>query len=382
MGEFSIKRYQIAKKLSLSMLCSMSILLSSCGESHTESVVSGTENTEMTQEVSQDTTQNVLSESESQTAPSESKENEETVMNTLREGYESSDELESAIVDSNSSEIGKEPVDMKIITEFTCPDNIIVHKEGVTYGNVETITYFSSTCNTDRKAKVLLPGNYDENKEYPVVFFLHGIFGDENSIIGDSNNKIKEIAANLAYDGRAKECIIVFPNIYASSDPDLKPAFNSKAVEPYDNFINDLKTDLLPYVEEHYPVIKERESRGLIGFSMGGLESLLIGLSCTDLFDSITAISPAPGLVPTKDWAMEHVGKWKEEEVVNKNPEFSPKLLMIVCGTNDSVVGKYPESYHDLLTNNNVEHIWYEVPNADHDFNAIRSGFYNFMLRF
>ena len=54
---------------------------------------------------------------------------------------------------------------------------------------------------------------------------------------------------------------------------------------------------------------------------------------------------------------------------------------MICCGTKDRVVGKYPLSYHEIFDRNGVPHLWYEVPDADHDSNAIRSGLFNFLIR-
>lgn len=41
------------------------------------------------------------------------------------------------------------------------------------------------------------------------------------------------------------------------------------------------------------------------------------------------------------------------------------------------MVGTYPKSYHELLEANGSEHIWYEIEDADHDNNAIKSGLYN-----
>lgn len=54
---------------------------------------------------------------------------------------------------------------------------------------------------------------------------------------------------------------------------------------------------------------------------------------------------------------------------------------MVCCGTNDSVVGRFPLSYHEIMEKNEVVHLWYEVPGADHNDQAIRSGLYNFILR-
>lgn len=247
---------------------------------------------------------------------------------------------------------------------------------------MEDICYYSDTTKCDRKAKVLLPANYDFNKEYPVIYFLHGIFGDENSMIGDNNNRIIEITGNLNADEITDDFILVFPDMYATSDSQLKPGFNEEQIAPYDNFINDLVNNLIPYMGSHYSVLNDRQHRGIIGFSMGGRESLYIGLMRSDLFAYIGAISPAPGLTPSKDWAMQHKGQLAEDELLVRNEEFLPKLMMICCGTKDSVVGNFPKSYHDIMTGNNVEHLWYEVPEADHDSNAIRSGLYNYLIRF
>ena len=272
-------------------------------------------------------------------------------------------------------------VDRKNVTEVLCPTKASVKRGNVAYGRKEHFTYESATCGCVRGANILLPADYSEEKEYPVLYFLHGIFGDENSMLSDPNNRIIELVGNLREDGFISDIIVVFPNMYASSDPDLKPGFTQESIAPYDNFINDLVNDLIPYVEANYSVMTDREHRGLIGFSMGGRESLFIGTTRSDLFSCIGAIAPAPGVTPGRDWAMEHPGQMKEEEFVIRQEDFPPEFLMICCGTKDSVVGQFPASYHEILTRNEVEHIWYEVPEADHDSNAIRSGLYNYLIR-
>ena len=51
---------------------------------------------------------------------------------------------------------------------------------------------------------------------------------------------------------------------------------------------------------------------------------------------------------------------------------------MICSGDKDSVVGKFPLSYHNILNANGVNHIWWEIPGSDHGDPAISSGLYNF----
>ena len=259
-----------------------------------------------------------------------------------------------------------------------CPEEISQKRPDVTYGTVVHKTYASKTTGLDRGVNILLPPNYDETKKYPVLYLLHGIFGNEYSLIQDASCKIPEISGNLAADGLAEEMLIVFPDMYAKTDPAQAPGFSAEAVAPYDNFINDLVNDLIPYIEENFSVLTDRENRAIAGFSMGGRETLFIGFSRPDLFSSVGAIAPAPGLTPGRDWAMSHPGQFQEEELVFDASAEVPDL-MVCCGDSDKTVGKFPESYHKIMTANGVEHIWYEVPGADHDSTAIRSGLNNFL---
>lgn len=123
--------------------------------------------------------------------------------------------------------------------EERCPVTIEATRSYVEYGEFTHGTYYSETCGLERGYSILLPADYNSDKQYPVLYLLHGIFGDEYSFSQDGNNKIKEIVGNMAADGYIEETIIVCPNMYASSDPDQKPAFDTESCLPYDNFIND-----------------------------------------------------------------------------------------------------------------------------------------------
>lgn len=268
------------------------------------------------------------------------------------------------------------------VNQTLCPDWVCEKRPEVKYGTREAITYYSNTTKCERRANVLLPADYSSDKKYPVLFFLHGIFGDENSMLYEEANKLDIINGNLVNEQAIEEAVIVFPNMYASDDPELQPGFNENQIWPYDNFINDLADDLIPFIEQKYSVLSDREHRAVIGFSMGGRETLYIGLMRSDLFDSFAAIAPAPGLVPSKDAMMEHKGQYEDEtKMTLQHQDEKPDMIMICCGTNDGVVGQFPKSYDRILTDNNVDHIWYEVPGADHESTAIRSGFYNFLIR-
>ncbi|MCR4952442.1 MAG: hypothetical protein K6A43_00065 [Treponema sp.] len=258
-----------------------------------------------------------------------------------------------------------------------CPAEILQVNLDYDYGLIKHDMYFSTTCNRNRGYNIFLPASYDNEHEYPVLYMLHGIFGNEYSFTGDQSLKIRDFLSNMGCSGLSEEMIVVFPDMFAASDPNAKPGFDEVAVANYDNFINDLTTDLMPYIEGKYKVKTGRENTAICGFSMGGRETLYISIMRSDLFNYVGAIAPAPGVVPGRDWAMQHKGQMTEDEFKYSEP--LPKLVMICCGTNDGTVGQFPKSYHNLFVKNGVDHYWYEVIGADHNNIAIQSGLFHFL---
>ena len=295
---------------------------------------------------------------------------------SAEESLEGSSE-DSAAASEGESKGGEKALNNEI--EERCPIRHTTRRDGVKYGEFSHGTYYSETCGMERGYSILLPADYSADRQYPVLYLLHGIFGNEYSFSGDAGNKIKEIVGSMAADGLIQETIVVCPNMYASTDPGQQPAFDAESCLPYDNFINDLINDLMPYIESEYSVLTGRENTYLAGFSMGGRETIFITLKRPELFGYVCAISAAPGIVPTTDMFMTHPGQMSESDMKFAEGAIVPNVFILCCGTQDSVVGKYPKSYHELLQANGTEHIWYEIEGADHDNNAIKSGLYNLL---
>ena len=267
----------------------------------------------------------------------------------------------------------------KMQTVTSCPSGATDRNASTAYGSAVKKSYYSTTTQSTRACNVILPANYSPSKKYPVVYYLHGIFGNEDSMLGAGNGTI-EIPANLAKAGKAKEMIIVCPNIYAPAPGTaVTLGLNQAYFDGYDNFINDLTNDLMPFIRQTYSVATGRENTAVCGFSMGGRTALYIGYSKPELFGYVGAFSPAPGVTPGTDYSGYHKGLFTESNFKIQNPAYRPYVTLICCGTNDSVVGTFPKSYHDILTRNAQPHVWVEVPGADHDARAISTGFYNFV---
>ncbi len=265
---------------------------------------------------------------------------------------------------------------MNLVKE--CPKECNEPYDYVTYRSFMKKQYYSSTTGQIRPVNILLPPNYTSKKKYPVLYFLHGIFGNEDSMIVPENGAVY-MPVNLAKKNCAKEMIIVCPNIYAQDKPNIEPGFHQDYFHGYNNFIHDLTKDLMPYIEQEYSVARGRDNTALCGFSMGGRTALYIGYTLPQLFGYIGAFSPAPGIVPCEDANAKHIGLFSEEKFRITDSKFTPYVTFISCGTKDSVVGNFPKRYHEILLKNEQPHVWLEVPEADHDDKAIRTGLYHFI---
>ena len=254
----------------------------------------------------------------------------------------------------------------------------------VDYGNTREISYFSKIAERDKKAIVILPAGYDENNKelkYPVIYINHGVFGNANNMLNDDLG-IQVISGNLMAKGEAEKMIIVLTNMWTSkTQPYPLGQFNDEMEKSYDNFINDITDDLIPFIEKNFNAKTGRENRAISGFSMGGREAIYIGISRPDLFAYISGACPAPGIVPAQDMFMYHRGSMTPDEFKIKDNNNLPYILFITAGTNDGTVGNFPYEYHQLFTKNNCNHAFQEVPGGGHGGVSVRSHFYN-LFRF
>ncbi len=269
---------------------------------------------------------------------------------------------------------------MKNDLKTQVPDNV---KKGDS-GKTDKIQYFSKKANRNKPANVWTPPGYDPSKKYPVMFMNHGVMGGENDMLNGWG--VREMASNLIKSGEAVPFIIVFPQMYTDPNSGSPMGINMNVMDNYDTFVYDVRDSLYPYICEHYSVATGRENTAIAGFSMGGRESLYLGMMMPEMFGYVCASSPAPGIVPASDgFIANHLGSKKidsEQRMTNGDFKFSdsdlPYILMIGGGTNDQVVGTFPKQYHELFDKNGTMNLWMEFPGAGHDASVGTPLFYNF----
>ncbi|MCM1309270.1 MAG: alpha/beta hydrolase-fold protein [Butyrivibrio sp.] len=252
------------------------------------------------------------------------------------------------------------------------PEEILKKRSGAYYPKFKKYTYYSQTAERDTPVNVLLPAGYSEEKEYPVLYILHGYYDNEEWMAREAVH-IPEMLTNLVSNGEAKEMIVVLPYIYCSKDMPYCTGMDTQNTLNYDNFINDMLTDLIPFIEESFSVAKGRENTAITGFSMDGRESLFIGISRPDLFGYIGAVCPAPGLTKGSG------DPWQLETSELAFDDNAPYLLLLSAAENDGAVGGNPALYDRLFTRNKVEHLWHTMSSTGHDASSVTPHLYNYL---
>lgn len=273
---------------------------------------------------------------------------------------------------------------------FTVVDSIppeYLEKRNDKSGTVEKITYqtkdyFGDSSEIVKPAYVYLPYNYDPNQKYNVLYLMHGIGGSENEWgLNNENSLIKNMMDNLIFNEIIEPFILVTPNGRSSADYSPSSDFNSFYV-----FGKELRNDLIPYIDSNYStyadynkygydLTKARDHRAMAGLSMGGMQTINIGLcESLDIISYFGAFSAAP----TTNTASVISEKLKDYS------DYDINFFYNICGTEDNIaiasasaaVANLTELTDKLSEGKNF--IWQKV-SGGHSFDIWYLGFYNFI---
>ena len=253
---------------------------------------------------------------------------------------------------------------------------------GVPRGAIARHAYHSAVANDDRDFFVYTPADYDARRSqpYPVLYLLHGLGDDAERWLaggGGANN----IFDNLIAQKKAVPMIVVTPLGYGTSTGPV----GGRTADNITGYTKILLDEVMPMVDKAYNVSKNREQRAIAGLSMGGAESLYVGLNHLDKFAWIGAFSSAPMLWPPAAAAAAPAARGTgtgagrgaapaplDPEVFAKTfPSLDAKsnsqirMLWIVCGTADGLIGPNRQ-FKDWLKSRNVQFTEQEVPDMAH----------------
>ena len=138
----------------------------------------------------------------------------------------------------------------------------------------------------ERDVLVFLPPGYqkDRARRYPVLYALHGY-----SIGAEQWSREIHVPQTIegAFAQGAREMIVVLPDSKTVHNGSMYSS--SVTTGDFERFI---ARDLVAYIDGRYRTLARRESRGLVGHSMGGYGAARIGMKHADVFGSLYIMSP------------------------------------------------------------------------------------------
>jgi enterochelin esterase-like enzyme len=257
-------------------------------------------------------------------------------------------------IDPNNYEVktGSTAGTIQSILEIPGDHPAIYDAQPVPHGKIHTLWYESKTLNSTRRVTVYTPPGYNPaNKTlYPVLYLFHGANADETA--WTRLGHVNLILDNLLAAGKIKPFIAVMPFGYPAP-PSSNPAGFAEVTV---GFTKDLIGDVIPLIQSSYRVYTDRDHRAIAGLSMGGIESLDIGLNHLDLFSYVGGFSAAvrPADFPTSF------------ATLTANPAASNQklhLLWLGCGTDDGLF-LASESFSKFLDDAHIKHTFHQSTGA------------------
>ncbi|MBO1306283.1 esterase family protein [Enterococcus sp. 669A] len=234
------------------------------------------------------------------------------------------------------------------------------------------VEFYSEALEQTVPINVALPKiNKDNlNKKYQVLYLLHGASDDYSKWA--RRVPIERVT-------REKELIVVMA--------DAGLSFYSNTADSY-NYWDFFSSELINFVDGHFPTVSDREHRMVAGLSMGGFGSLKLGILNPEKFSKIGSFSGAAmpdelytnsfsehKFIQTKNTAANFIengfGPASEfNESANdllyqlKKAKDLPKMY-ISCGDSDFLI-EMNRAFHQTLNEMEIPHTYEEWP-GDHD---------------
>lgn len=259
-------------------------------------------------------------------------------------------------------------------TDFSFDAMYLSPQPGESYGETRTINYDSSAVGVTRKANVFLPAGYDEKKQYPVLYLLHGLGADYE---GWGDMGAKYIVQNLHIYDDVPEMIVVCTDSLVVSGDRNRDMEIQEIVAGYDKSIDDIINSLMPYINQNFSTKQGRENTAIAGYSMGGRESLYIGFTHPEMFGYIGAFSPASGVIAESAHGV--LPALMQDFTLDERYGQFPMLLLNI-GIDDGICKTATELYDTVLTSKSIQHIFYETEGG-HDGSVWQHGLYHFVKR-
>jgi len=236
----------------------------------------------------------------------------------------------------------------------------------VPHGEISIKRYYSTVSNKWRQFYIYTPPGYDTsiNEKYPVLYILHG--GGEDERGWATQGKTDLILDNLIAEKKAKPMIIVMPdgNVDAQGFGDMTLMI----------FERELKQCVIPFVEKNFRTETGQGSRALAGLSMGGIQTLYVGINNTEMFSYLGVFSSG-WIVPAQNSLADKQYEFMKANLDKINGNL--KQLWISMGGKEDIAYNNCQTMMSKFDELKVKYTYSEYPGG-HTWPVWRNNLYNF----
>ncbi|MGE0826718.1 MAG: alpha/beta hydrolase-fold protein [Candidatus Binatia bacterium] len=205
----------------------------------------------------------------------------------------------------------------------------------IPHGQVQEFEFESEVLHNRRRVYVYLPPGYTERTgERFATLYVH----DGGEYL--TRARLPTILDNLIHNQDIPPLIAVM----------LDPVDRIREYWANEEYACFMETELLPHIDSHYRTLAQREGRGVIGASMGGLISTYLGLSRPQLFSKVGGQSSALFLMDERQGTSIAGDLLKRFSVVRNQGKEPKSLSRLIAELRDPVafyfdVGKYEPQF-------------------------------------
>jgi enterochelin esterase family protein len=239
----------------------------------------------------------------------------------------------------------------------------------VPHGDVRMVLYQSKAMGVNRYLWIYTPPNYDSSRDrYPVYYLLHGNGETQSGWV--TNGRANIILDNLIAEGKAQPMIVVMPHGHPIQSASVGPPV---VVPPYGGdsgmlnftlFTRDLLDQIIPLVDRSFRVHPDPAHRAIGGLSMGGYQSLEIGLAHPELFGYVLAYSGGFGSLGAQPPAapIETQAPWAQLLANTSGTKKRLQLLFLGCGQQETGMLAPGQRLVRLLQDRGINARWADYP--------------------
>ena len=156
----------------------------------------------------------------------------------------------------------------------------------VPHGSVSLVRYVAKALdNARRELYVYTPPGYEKSTQrYPVLYLIHG--GGDTAVSWSTVGRANDILDNLLAEKKVLPMIVVMPSGWTPKGGQVMTSDATK-----DPFNDEMMKDIIPFIDSTYRTVATPDARALSGLSMGGIQTLNVGLHNLGTFRWVVVMS-------------------------------------------------------------------------------------------